>query len=161
MTRVERLRFIDEELKGLWPQWMPMEAEVRVWMGVLGRYSYDMARAAVQQVFCGEGSNYRRPLPARFLAKARLLATPARGCRGERGAHEDTNVFIRCVEPSSRNANLRGVERAVYVWPTFKQSDADYVRACADVMRRQFERLYGGHWITLVKNPGAAARVSQ
>jgi hypothetical protein len=35
----------------------------------------------------------------------------------------------------------------------FKQSDPDSVRPCADVMRRQFEHLYGGHWIALVRNP--------
>jgi len=74
MTRDERLRCIDEELKGLWPQWDPTEAEIRVWLDVLGRYTYDVARTALQQVFCQQAGHYHRPKPAAFLAKARLLA---------------------------------------------------------------------------------------
>ena len=37
MTRTELTQFIDEELKGLWPQWTPTKAEMRLWLGVLGR----------------------------------------------------------------------------------------------------------------------------
>ena len=61
------------------------------------------------------------------------------------------------VEPPSRNANLRGVKRAVYVWPRSGQHDPDYARACAETMRRQCEHLYGGHWITVVKRPTPAS----
>jgi len=153
MTRAEVKQFVHRELKGLWPRWESTEAEVRVWMGVLSRYAYDVARAALQQAFCEQTSNYQRPMPARFLAKARLLATRAAGCGGEQASDPDTNVFIQCVEPPVRNANLRGVERAVYVWPRPKQSDPDHVGACAETLRRQFEHLYGGHWITVVKKP--------
>jgi hypothetical protein len=109
-----------------------------------------VAQAALEQVFCEQTSNYHRPVLARFLGKARRLAAPA--C-GEAAHDPDTNVFIRCVEPPARNANRLGVERPVYVRPRSQQHDPDYVRACAETMRRQAQRLYGGRWITLIKKP--------
>jgi hypothetical protein len=151
MTNAEVKQFINREVKGLWPYWEPTEAEACLWMKKLRRYPYDAARAALQEVCCEQTSNYRRPILVHFLAKARRLAAPA--CGGEAAHDPDTNVFIRCIEPPAGHANRRGVERPVYVLPRSQQHDPDYVRACAETMRRQSERLYGGHWITLIKKP--------
>mgnify|MGYP000099031812 CR=1 FL=1 len=68
-----------------------------------------------------------------------------------------SRFLIQCVEPPSRNTNLRGDERPIYVLPRSRQHDPDYVRACAETARRQCERLYGGHWITLIKTPPSPA----
>ncbi|MHC4519888.1 MAG: hypothetical protein ACYTAS_14970 [Planctomycetota bacterium] len=153
MTADEVRQFIKHELKGLWPRWESTEAETRLWMRLLARYAYDVARAALQQAFCEQVGNYHRPLPARFLAKARRMAAPVAGSPSGQAHDPDTNVFIQCTEPPARNANLRGVKRAVYVWPRAKQNDPDYVRACAELMRRRFEHLYSGRWITLIEKP--------
>jgi len=32
MNRSEQSQFIDREVKGLWPQWTPADAEVRAWL---------------------------------------------------------------------------------------------------------------------------------
>jgi hypothetical protein len=153
MTNAEVKQFINREVKGLWSRWESTEAEVRLWMKKLRRYPYDVARAALEQVLCEQTSNYYRPVLGRFLAKARRLTAPTAHGDGD----PDTNVFIQCVEPPSRNTNLRGDERPVYVLPRSRQHDPDYVRACAETARRQCERLYGGHWITLIKTPPSPA----
>ena len=77
MTNAEVKQFINREVKGLWTRWEATEAEVRLWMKKLSRYTYDVAQAALEQVFCEQTSNYRRPILAHFLAKARRLAAPA------------------------------------------------------------------------------------
>jgi hypothetical protein len=41
------------------------------------------------------------------------------------------------------------VRKPVYVRPLSRQGDSDYVAACADSMRRAFNRLYGGNWIVV------------
>jgi len=41
------------------------------------------------------------------------------------------------------------VRKPVYVRPLSRQGDPDYVAACADSMRRAFNRLYGGNWIVV------------
>lgn len=152
MTREERLRFIDDELKGLWPQWEPTEAELRVWMGMLARPTYAVARTAAQQCFCERTGNYRRPMPAPFVAKLKLLA-PHAGNRTQPATDIETNTFVECLDPPAAKPHLAGVRRPVYVLPTSRQSDPDYIRACAESMRRRFERLYGGHWITIRTEP--------
>ncbi len=151
MTHQERQRFIRQELKGLWPQWSPTEAEVRLWIGVLAPYSYDLARRALGQSFCEKGGNYRRPLPAGFLTKARLLGVQAAKSNQAVRAQAETNVFLECIEPPAWNRKRLGVPRPLNIMPRDRQSDIDYVKARAEYVRKQFERLYGGRWITVVR----------
>jgi len=40
MTRTELEQFIDREVKGLWPQWTPADAEVRAWLSALAGFDY-------------------------------------------------------------------------------------------------------------------------
>jgi hypothetical protein len=154
MTEVERLRFVDNELKGLWPQWEPTEAEIEVWMGVLARPTYAVARTAVQQCFRERAGHYRRPMPAPFVTRLKLLA-PHAGSRTQPASDIETNTFIECLDPPVSDPHLAGVRRPVCVLPTSRQSDPDHVHACAESMRQRFEHLYGGHWITIRTEPSA------
>lgn len=45
--------------------------------------------------------------------------------------------------------HLLGLRKPVYVWSLSKQSDPDYMSACAKHMRTRFEQIYGGRWITV------------
>lgn len=155
MNREQRLRFIDDELRGLWPEWGPSEAEIRLWMGILGPYDYGDARAALQQCFCGQAGNYRRPRPAAFLAKAKALTWHSDRPGPEAPRELTTAVFIDCLEPPQHNLALAGARKGVFVRPLSKQNDLDYVRACAESMRKRFEQLYGGRWATVVTKPPA------
>jgi hypothetical protein len=60
-----------------------------------------------------------------------------------------TDVFLECAEPPQGKPHLACVRKPVYVWPSSKQSDPDYVSACAESMRKDFDRLYGGRWIVV------------
>jgi hypothetical protein len=152
MTRAERLRFIDEELKGLWPQWTPTDAELCVWMSDLAPLPYDVARAAARACFREQTLNYQRPVLRRFLDKARTLLRSTTGvCSETRDVQ--TRVFLECLNAPPHQPNLAGRRTGVYVLPTSRQDDLDYVRACAEPMRKRFEQLYGGHWIIITENP--------
>lgn len=153
MTRVERVQFIDTELKGLWPQWAPTEAEVRVWMGVLTGPDYAAAQRALQQCFCGQAGNYTRPRPGPFLAQLRSLPVPSSSSARQPARDVPARVFLECVDPPPGRPNLAGWRVAVYVRPTSRQDDIDYVRTCAEAMRERFEQTYAGRWITVVARP--------
>lgn len=155
MNRQEQMQFIDREIKGLWPQWQPTEAEVRVWLADLAGFDYAVARAAAQACFREQRANYHRPVLGRFLAQARAVAPSASG-RSRRGPQDvTTTVFIECFEPPQGRPHLAGVRKPVYVWPASRQSNPDDVLAAAEHMRAQFDRLYGGHWITVCTRPPA------
>lgn len=148
MNHEERTRFIDEDLRGLWPQWDATDAELRVWATELAAFDYNLARRAVQAYYTEQMVHAHRPLLGRFLAQARVLSGPA--ARGRRGPSDiTTDVFLECIEPPEAKPHLAGVRKPVYVWPRSKQSDPDYVSACAESMRKHFNRLYGGHWIVI------------
>ncbi|MBN2132804.1 MAG: hypothetical protein JW741_25110 [Sedimentisphaerales bacterium] len=147
MTREQRLRFIDEELKGLWPQWEPSEAEIRLWMNLLAGFDFVAARQALHQCFCTEAGNYRRPRPGPFLARARALCLGANNCRRRPPRDLTTNVYIECrVAPADR-PHVTGWRMGVYVLPRHRQSEPDYVWACAQEMRKRCQQIYGGQWI--------------
>ncbi len=149
MTRQEQQRFVDKELKGLWPQWQPMDAELRVWAVDLAPLTYDTARAAAQACFREQTLNYQRPVLRRFLDQARTLARSTTGPRCER-PDVQTQVFLECLSAPAQQPNLAGRRTGVYVLPVERQDDLDYVRAAAEPMRKRFEQLYGGQWITVV-----------
>lgn len=149
MNRQEQMQFIDRELKGLWPQWQPTEAEVRVWLSDLSAFDYAVARTAAQACFREQAANYHRPVLGKFLDKARALSRRTAGSPRREPQDVTTDVFIECHEPPQGKPHLAGVRKPVYVRPASRQSDPDYVLACAEHMRTQFEQLYGGRWITL------------
>jgi hypothetical protein len=151
MTKLERMQFIDEELKGLWPQWTPTEAEVRTWMGVLAGADYPSARTALQQCFCEQAGNYARPKPGPLLAKLRLLAVQHHGAACPRPCDLWTSVFVECLTPPPGRPRLAGWRLGVYVHPRSRQTDPDYVRACAEAMRTRLEQVYAGRWIIVVE----------
>ncbi len=146
MNRQEQEQFIDSQVKGLWPQWKPTDAEIAVWMRELAAFDYGPARRAMQACYAEQTVHANRPLLGRFLAQARALSGPA--ARGRRGPSDvTTDVFLECAEPPEAKPHLAGVRKPVYVWPPSRQSDPDYVSACAESMRKHFNRLYGGSWI--------------
>ncbi|MEN6428325.1 MAG: hypothetical protein ABFE13_23490 [Phycisphaerales bacterium] len=149
MIRHEQMQFINRELKGLWPQWKPTEAEVRVWLADLAAFDYAVARAAVQACFREQAANYHRPVLGKFLDKARSLSQRVNGRPQPESRDVTATVFIECHEPPAGRPHLTSVRKPVYVRPASRQSDPDYVLACAEHMRTEFERLYGGHWIAI------------
>ncbi len=131
MNREERLRFIDHELKGLWPDWEPTDAELRLWMGILTDRPYDPARRALQDCFCGPAGNYRRPKPAAFMEALRTLSA----CDPiARTAPQDTEpgIFIECIESPEGQPHVLGKRKPVNVLPVWRRDEVDYVQACAE-----------------------------
>lgn len=152
MNTTETDRFVSNVLGGLWPDWTPTDEEMRVWYGVMSHYDYETARTATQQYFSDSGGNYKRPKPAGIIAKAKVLIQNANLGRQE-SKEILTNVFIECLDPPERNPKLKNKRKAVYAISDILQRDHDHVLRCADTMRRKFEQLYGGHWITVQTKP--------
>lgn len=153
MNRDEQVRFFDKELKALWPQWNPTDAEMRVWTQELAHFDYPVARRAVQAYFAELTVNAHRPLLGRFLAKARALGRATSAGAHHPTADPTTDVFLECVEAPQGKPHLVGVRKAVYACPLSKQSDPEYVLACAESMRKRVNRLYGGRWLVVRSRP--------
>ena len=153
MDRAEVTKYIETELKGLWPDWNPTEAEMRVWFGVLAPFNYDVAQIAAQQYFSDTGGNFKRPKPNGIITKARVILQTRNV--GRQNAKEPilTTVYIECLKPPERNPKLEGKRKAVYAATDELQCDTDHVLRCAETMRREYERLYGGQWITVQTKP--------
>lgn len=153
MDRIQTINFIENELKGLWPQWEPTEAETRVWFGLLARYDSDIARTAAQQYFSDEGGNYKRPKPKGIIEKARNILQTRNVGQSFTKEPVLTTVFVECLEPPEKNPRLKGKRKAVYAETDALQRDKDYVLACAENVRKQFEKRCGGKWITVQTKP--------
>ncbi len=148
MTEKERPQFIEEELRGLWPEWDPTDAELRVWSEALERFPYALARSAAQASFRLQRANYRRPVLSRFIEQVRLLGRST--SRRRERPDPTTNVYVECIKPPPGRPRLCGVRKGVF---TTRQDDPDHVLACAESMRDKHERLYGGRWITVRTRP--------
>jgi len=149
MTYEERLRFIDREIKGLWPQWEPTDAELRVWMSCLEPLDYGAARAAAQACFAEQTVNYHRPVLGKFLDRVRALSRRAAG-PAPTPQGPTTEVFLECLEAPPDRPHLVGVHKAVSVPAAAQDRDPDHLRASVEPLRVRFEQLYGGHWIVVV-----------
>jgi hypothetical protein len=149
VTREEQMQFIEKELKGLWPQWQPSDAELRVWMADLASLPYGLARAATQAYFRSQNANYQRPLPARFRERLRALRRPV-DTRPAPPCEPMTDCFIECLEAPPDKPHLAGVRRPVFPG---SQDDPDRIRACVAATAARFGRHYGGHWIGVTTRP--------
>jgi hypothetical protein len=152
MNPVEKKQFFDRRIRGLWPQWEPTDAETCVWMSELEPLDERLAWTAIRACFSDQGANYHRPVLRKFLEKVRALSQRASGPRPER-IDPQTNVFIECLDPPADRPHLADARKPVYVHPASRQTDSEYVQACAEHMRTKFAQLYGGHWIVVVTRP--------
>jgi len=152
MTYEERLRFIDREIKGLWPQWDTTDAELRVWMSRLEPFDYGPARAAAQACFAEQTVNYHRPILGKFLEKLQAQSRRATGPAPE--PHEPTaEVFLECLQAPPDKPHLAGTRKAICLLPAAPDADPDHLQAAAEPLRVRFEELYGGRWITVLPAP--------
>jgi len=72
MEYTDKQRFIDTELKQLWPKWEWTEATLRVWYAVLNDYSLENAQSAIEQVY-SSGLRFQAQLVAEFKKKVKVL----------------------------------------------------------------------------------------
>jgi hypothetical protein len=61
MTELQAQNFIQATLQGLWPDWEPTDAQYGLWSRKLKRYDYNKAKEAVNEWFCEQTINYKRP----------------------------------------------------------------------------------------------------
>ncbi len=162
MDYKEKEGFIESVLKGLWPDWEPKDAETRVWLWVLSKFDYEIAKVAAEQYFSEETGNWKRPKPAKFIAKANVLLQRA----GKSTPQEErkTDTYVYCQEHAEKPERI-GWEVPIFTLKLKDQYEPDYVSQAAEQARQQHEEVYGGHWITIKKQPlrddglrGAAAK---
>ncbi len=69
MTSQEAENFINTELKGLWPDWNPTDAEARLWARELMKVDYNLTRTSINNWYITQERTRKRP----FLGQLRRL----------------------------------------------------------------------------------------
>ena len=139
MMYAEKRKFIDEELKQLWPQWKWTEASLKVWFGILNDYPYDEACTAIGIIYANDEVSYQRSLVSRFIKKAKTLyKKPAVA------ATDETKKELPLYTIQSRDRDeLR------YRFFLFNRKDmpsGDRIMGQANVMLKRVTEARGGEW---------------
>jgi len=69
MTLQEAENFINIELKGLWPDWNPTDAEARLWARELMKVDYNLTKNSISNWYIRQERTRKRP----FLGQLRKL----------------------------------------------------------------------------------------
>lgn len=157
-------RWLNEQVKSRWPSWCVMGPLLGDWYAALIGFDVATLTAAVRRHRIDDDPSRPKISRVRAIARSLCQAPPVTA----QGPDVETNVFVECLTAPAGRAHWAGVRKGVYVVPTSRQDDPDVVRAAAEHMRKRFEQIYGGQWITVVESPrpvaddglrGAAARV--
>jgi hypothetical protein len=133
-----------DEVKSLWPEWELADAELEAWMSKLGGFSYQTAKRAVQSYYATRDGSFKRPKLYAILAKARSYQEAESPGQAKEPIDLRADVFVQCIE--HENPTRLYTFEGVYVVPTSKQDDREYVLSCAEEKCRNFQQTYGGIW---------------
>ena len=148
MTKAEAQNFVERVLKGLWPEWKPIDIQLSIWIERLQNCEPQRAKIAVENVWRTETIQHKRPPQGRIFEALSQCADTENKPKAEL---PQTTVYIRCIEPPANNPH-RSTEHKIPVYPDdlSKIDDPDYVRSCGHGLAQRFTELYGGLWAVVV-----------
>ena len=144
MTTLELSDFIATELRGLWPDWRPTDAETAVWANHLKGYSADDAKRLLRDYYAAGGSARKRPDLSQFVKvlhakNARRDSTPVAGQRS-------SEPRLLCHLQSQSNPRDR---RAVYLHPSQHAYGLEQLRTLAERTAQAWGDTYHDHFAIL------------
>ncbi len=160
MTSQEAENFINTELKGLWPDWNPTDAEVRLWLQELMKVDYFPTKNSIDNWYIRQTRPYKRP----NLGRLRPLFKKIISEKERREQNEPVLLYkiikeSRIVERSFIDGRTgKNVEYTSMPGQEFSighqdklPSDPEIIEAEAERKRERFNDLYGGNHI-IVRN---------
>lgn len=149
MTETEAQSFVQDVLRGYWPDWEPADVIYGLWVRKLRKFDYGKAKIAVGEWFSDVNFTSKRP-PVNKIIKSLLI----QGCFDQvlRRA-EPVMAFEVFCEDWQKNKFEGGppVKRKYSAWsPTLaklKYRDPHEIEAEAERCRQLFIGWYGGSWV--------------
>lgn len=158
MTSQEAENFINTELKGLWPDWTPTDAEFKLWAQELMKVDYFPTKSSIDNWYIQQTRPYKRP----FLGRLRPLFKKIISEKDRREQNEPVLLYTivkesNIVERSFKDARTgENVEYTSMIGQEFSigrrdmlPSDPEIVEAEAERNREQFNNLYGSNHIVV------------
>ncbi|MFC1739146.1 hypothetical protein ACFL1G_08870 [Planctomycetota bacterium] len=148
MKEDEAYKFIDEEMKPLWPEWELSDAEIPIWIHNLKCFDFKLCRKGVRDYYTTREGSFKRPKLSGIIKATIPYQEAAHPIAKSEKVESTTDVFVQCTDHDNplRMYTFCGIYVNVK-----KQDNHDYVMRAAERTRRKCERLYGGSWIIIQK----------
>lgn len=156
MTSQEAENFINTELKGLWPDWTPTDAEFKLWTRELMKVDYFPTKSSIDNWYIRQTKTYKRPK----LGQLRLLFRKIISEKERRERNEPILLFTivkesRIVEKSFTDSRTDEIveytsmpgQRFFIGRREMLPVDPEVIEQEAERKREGFNNLYGGNHI--------------
>ncbi len=157
MTSQEAENFIEQELKGLWPDWNPTDAEFRLWQRELEKVDYNLTKGSVSNWYIAQERHRKRPILGQLR---RLFRKTAANVEELRKASEpvllyeivkETNIVKRTYKDPKTSEDIGYTshvgQRFFMNCRDNLPADPHNIEAEAEWKRQQFNEIYGGNHI--------------
>lgn len=160
MTSQEAENFINTELKGLWPDWNPTDAEFKLWSQELIKVDYFPTKSSIDNWYIRQTTTYKRPR----LGRLRPLFKKIISEKERREQNEPVLLYTIVKESDITQRSFKDLktgEKVEYTSmpgqrftasrPHRLPADPQIIESEADRMRERFNDFYGGNHI-IVRN---------
>ena len=162
MTSQEAENFINTELKGLWPDWNPTDAEVRLWLQELMKVDYFPTKSGIDNWYIRQTTTYKRPRLGRLRPLFRKIISEKE--RREQNEPvllytivKESNIVERSFKDFRSGEN---VEYTSMIGQEFSVGRRDMLPADPRIIeqeaereRERFNEFYGGNHV-IIRNWG-------
>lgn len=156
MTSQEAENFINTELKGLWPDWNPTDAEFKLWSQELMKVDYFPTKSGIDNWYIRQTTTYKRPRLGRLRPLFRKIISEQ-----ERREQNEPILLFTIVKESDIAQRFykdpktsEDVEYTSMIGQEFSvghrdklPTDPEVIEAEAERKRERFNNLYGKNHI--------------
>lgn len=157
MTPEEAKNFIEQELKGLWPDWNPTDAEFRLWQRELEKVDYNLTKNSINNWYIRQERTRKRP----FLGQLRKLFKKTAATIEEQRESSEPVLLYEIVKESNivkrffkDHRTSEDIEYTSHPGQAFSlgcrddlPTDPHIIEDEAERMRQKFNEFYGGNHI--------------
>jgi hypothetical protein len=160
MTTQEAENFVNTELKGLWPDWTPTDAEIRLWLRELEKADYFPTRANIQNWFIQQTYPGKRPI----IGKVRHLFCRILTKQQREEQTEPVLLYTIVKESNIKQKQIRDFKTGEYTSVEYTSmpgqnfclgnrsklpADPEIIEQEAEQNRQRFNEIYGGNHIVI------------
>jgi len=160
MTSQEAENFINTELKGLWPDWNPTDAEFKLWSQELMKVDYFPTKSSIDNWYIRQTRPFKRPSLGRLRPLFRKIISEQQ--RREQNEPvllytivKESNIVERSFKDSRTGEDVEYTsmigQRCSIGHRDRLPADPQVIEVEAERERERFNNLYGGNHI-IVRN---------
>ncbi len=145
MTSLELMKFIQEEIKPLWPEWTLTDVEMDAWVYNLRQYSKEILAATIKEFYAGKHGQFKYPKMFPFLQIARMKYFESLPKRKASDEEMVCHYKLKCVK---HDIEPNRVNQVMTFWGKRKDiRDDNTMLDAATAKCDNVSQLYGGDWV--------------